>query len=101
MVALTHRAKWAFLEFQVGQPFQEFLVGLVAAIGDPYSLQQTGLPGIPGWSTLPGVPGWAGRVGARQPYSSKRVDLPGVPGWSTVPGVPGRAGIEVVVEPRS
>ena len=60
MVALTHRAEWAFLEFQVGQPFQEFLVGLVAAIGDPYLPQRTGLPGIPGWPTLPGIPGWVG-----------------------------------------
>ena len=60
MVALTHHAEWAFLEFQVGQPFQEFLVGLVAAIGDPYSPQRTGLPGIPGWPTLPGIPGWVG-----------------------------------------
>ncbi|KAF9783699.1 hypothetical protein BJ322DRAFT_1021512 [Thelephora terrestris] len=104
------KTSWTFLEFQVGQPFQEFLVGLGLLWMSP--LQSLPgipgwptLPGIPGWPTLPGIPGWAGVVAkVGQPFQEFLVglgllwmsplqSLPGIPGWPTLPGIPGWAGV--------
>ena len=73
----TYHTEQAFLEFQVGKLFQEFLVGLVTPMGDPYSPQQAGLPGQ------------AEDIFLGHPYSLQQAGFPGIPGWPTLPGIPG------------